>query len=380
MPFHQAVISVLVALLLISPSVADEKGDRRKLEKIKQDILNLEKSIKGKGEEKGSLSSELKNTELATAQLNLKISGLEEKLTALRRELTLLAEQEAQLETSRQNQQALIAQQITSAYQMGNEESIKLLLNQEDLGTISRTLKYYDYFLRARADKLNQYRDTLQSLKQIKSTITERQEQLLTNQASLKTEQQALQKQQQQRRLVLAQLNKTISSGQQKLRQLKSERGKLESILKSLEEGIAKLSLPATDTPFKVRKGKLPWPVAGQLSKYYGASRNADIRWDGWLVKAKEGSPVKAVHHGRVIFSDYLRGHGLLIILDHGDGYMTLYAHNQVLLKETGEWVLPNEVIAKVGNTGGRDDHALYFEIRHNGKPTNPKYWMAKKS
>jgi septal ring factor EnvC (AmiA/AmiB activator) len=360
--------------------VADEKDDRRKLEKIKQDILNLEKSIKGKGEQKGSLNSELKNTELAAAQLNLKINGLEQKLTDLRLELTRLTKQQAQLETSRRNQQTLIARQITSAYQMGNEESSKLLLNQEDLGTISRTLKYYDYFLRARAEKLNQYRETLQALKQVQSTITERQEQLVANRSALETEQQALQTQQQQRRLVLAQLNKTISSGQQQLSKLKSERGKLESILKSLEEGIAKLSLPATDTPFKGRKGKLPWPVSGRLSKYYGASRNADIRWDGWLVTANEGTPVKAVHHGRVIFSDYLRGHGLLIILDHGDGYMTLYAHNQVLLKETGEWVLPNEVIAKVGNTGGRDDHALYFEIRHNGKPTNPKYWMAKKS
>ena len=97
------------------------------------------------------------------------------------------------------------------------------------------------------------------------------------------------------------------------------------------------------------------------------------------MLKAKEGTPVRAIHYGRIIFSDYLRGHGLLTIIDHGDGYMSLYAHNQVLLKETGEWVLPNETIAKVGNTGGQDDHALYFEIRHNGKPTNPKRWLAKK-
>lgn len=383
MPGYQTVISMLLAILvamaLTSPVAASDKDNRQELEKIKRQIVRLEQSIKGRDEKKGTLNNDLKKAELASAALNLKIDQLKKKLTSLELELKNLKQQQTGLEKSRLSQQSLIARQVTSAYQLGSEESIKLLLNQEDPPTISRTLKYYDYFLRARTEKLQQYRETLQSLKQVETSIRERQAQLLANREKLETQQQQLLTQQQQRRQVLSQLNKKISNSQQRLKKLKTEQGKLESILRSLEQGIAKLALPATDEPFSGRKGKLPWPVSGKLRKYYGASRNADIRWNGWLLAAREGTPVQAIHHGRVIFSDYLRGHGLLMIIDHGDGYMSLYAHNQVLLKETGEWVLPGETITRVGNTGGRNDHALYFEIRHNGKPTNPKRWLAKK-
>lgn len=376
---NQRVICTLLAFLLMSPVFANQTNDKNKLSKIKQDIINLEKSIKGSGEKKGSLNSELKKSELESANINQKISALEKALKTLQTELVTLKKEQKNLDASRKNQLALMSRQMTSAYKLGNEESIKLLLNQEDPETISRTLKYYDYFLRARTAKLDHYRETLLSLKQVETSILDRQTQLSTNRLSLKRQQQQLAQQLQQRLQVLSQLNKKISNSKQQLNKLNTERSKLESVLKSLEQGIAKLSLPSTDEPFKVRKGRLPWPVSGRPSKYFGSTRNANIRWNGWLLKAKEGAPVRAIHYGRIIFSDYLRGHGLLTIIDHGDGYMSLYAHNQVLLKETGEWVLPNETIAKVGNTGGQKDHALYFEIRHNGKPTNPKRWLAKK-
>ena len=376
---NQRVICTLLAFLLMSPVFANQANDKNKLSKIKQDIINLEKSIKGSGEKKGSLNSELKKSELESANINQKISALEKALKTLQIELVTLKKEQKNLDASRKNQQALMSRQMTSAYKLGNEESIKLLLNQEDPETISRTLKYYDYFLRARTAKLDHYRETLLSLKQVETSILDRQIQLSTNRLSLKRQQEQLAQQLQQRLQVLSQLNKKISNSKQQLNKLNTERSKLESVLKSLEQGIAKLSLPSTDEPFKVRKGRLPWPVSGRLSKYFGSTRTANIRWNGWLLKANEGTPVHAIHYGRIIFSDYLRGHGLLTIIDHGDGYMSLYAHNQVLLKETGEWVLPNETIAKVGNTGGQKDHALYFEIRHNGKPTNPKRWLAKK-
>lgn len=380
---HYPLICALLIYFLtwpcLSPTFADSKSDAAKLKKIKQDIIQLEKTIKGSGEKQGSLSNELKKSELASANINLKILDLEKSLKNLSKELKVLGNKQQGLEQARVNQQTLISKQMASAYRLGNEESIKFLLNQEDPETVSRTLKYYDYFLRARTEKLTAYRETLLSLQQVKSSIIDKQTQLSTSRSNLQQQQQQLERQQQQRRSVLSKLKQKITNSRQQLNKLNTERSKLESILKSLEEGIAKLSLPATDKPFKGRKGKLPWPVTGRLSKYFGSTRNVNIRWNGWLLKAKEGTPVKAIHYGRIIFSDYLRGHGLLIIVDHGDGYMSLYAHNQVLLKETGEWVLPDEPIAKVGNTGGQDDHALYFEIRHNGKPTNPKRWLAKK-
>ena len=128
---------------------------------------------------------------------------------------------------------------------------------------------------------------------------------------------------------------------------------------------------------FVAMKGKLPWPTRGKLAKRYGASRVANkIKWNGWLINTDLGSPVTAVHHGRVVFSDYLRGHGLLVVIDHGNAYLSLYAHNSELYKELGEWVNQGDLIAAVGDSGGLQDHALYFELRHKGNPVNPRSWL----
>ncbi|HEB26516.1 MAG TPA: ATPase [Porticoccus sp.] len=378
-PKTQLVISAILTLLLASSSLAGEKEDRIKLKIISQDIAKLQQSIKGSSKQQDSLNKALRKAELASAEINLKINSLETKLKSLKTELTQLHLEQTTLEASRKSQQSMISKQITAAYHLGSEEPIKLLLNQENPDRISRTLKYYDYFLQARGEKLSHYRETLTSLNRVEVSISNHQLALSTNRDALKQEHKQLTERQQARREVLAQLNKQLSGSKQTLNKLNTERSRLESVLKSLQESIAKLSLPSTEQPFAGQRGRLAWPVSGRLSKHFGASRNASITWDGWLLRANEGSPVNTIHHGRVIFSNYLRGHGLLIIIDHGDGYMSLYAHNQVLLKETGEWILTGETIAKVGNSGGRAEHALYFEIRHNGKPANPKHWLKKK-
>ncbi len=375
-------LRALIALLLLAVTAvasATEKEDRQKLKQVSHDILKLEQSIQGDNKEQQQLARELKKTELASAELNGQVRQIEQKLSELGDELKKLQQQQAVLEQSRKDQQGLIARQVSAAYRLGNEESIKLLLNQEDPNKISRTLKYYDYFLDARAEKLNQYRKTIGELQNVERGIADRQAALAENRIDLADQQQKLAESHRLRSEVLSRLDRQISTSQQSLAQLKNERKRLESVLKALEESLAKLTTPTSTEPFAKRKGKLPWPVSGKLTQYFGATRTADITWNGWLLKAKEGADVQAVHHGRIIFSDYLRGHGLLVIIDHGDGYMSLYAHNQVLLKVTGDWVRAGEVVARVGNTGGQRDHALYFEIRHNGRPTNPKYWLTSK-
>lgn len=124
----------------------------------------------------------------------------------------------------------------------------------------------------------------------------------------------------------------------------------------------------------------MPWPVQGKIRNFFGQRRNADLHWSGWLLGARQATEVAAVHYGRVVFADYLRGHGLLLIIDHGEGYLSLYAHNQVLLKDIGNWVSTGEIIARVGNTGGLESSALYFEIRHRGKAVDPKPWLGPKA
>jgi len=154
------------------------------------------------------------------------------------------------------------------------------------------------------------------------------------------------------------------------------DRSQLERLLDAVEQSIANLEIPSDYRPFHKLKGKLHWPTKGKISKRFGSSRSgSNLRWQGVTLTAKEGSEVNAIHHGRVVFADWFRGSGLLIIIDHGDGYMSLYGHNQSLLIEPGDWVTVGEQIATVGNSGGKKHAGLYFEIRHKGQPTDPRHW-----
>ena len=155
---------------------------------------------------------------------------------------------------------------------------------------------------------------------------------------------------------------------------------KLHSLVKQLQaEQIIALPLEtAGDIPFKQLKGALEWPTRGRLTTLYGALKAVGLKWDGVIISAPEGQEVKSIHHGRVAFADWLRGFGLLLIIDHGDGYMTLYGHNQSLFKEIGEWVKPGETVALVGRSGGKGSAGVYFGIRYNGRPVNPQSWCRK--
>ena len=176
---------------------------------------------------------------------------------------------------------------------------------------------------------------------------------------------------------MLKQLETALQSGEQKLVSLKRQRSELEEVINTVKNAAADLAIPDDYRSFASSKGQMLWPLKGSLLEKYGNQRTRDIRWEGWLIKATLGSSVKAIHQGRVVFSNYLRGFGLLIIIDHSDGYMSLYAHNQELLRNTGDWVQRGEEISKAGNTGGLPETAVYFEIRKDGQTVNPKEWLS---
>ncbi|MEX1033351.1 MAG: peptidoglycan DD-metalloendopeptidase family protein [Cellvibrionaceae bacterium] len=175
---------------------------------------------------------------------------------------------------------------------------------------------------------------------------------------------------------MLARLNESIETKDQELQQLARDRQYIEQLMTEIVATVGHQNTFNSDAPFAELRGKLPWPAEGQIAHSFGSERVAGkMKWDGVLIRASEGEPVKAIHHGRVVFADYLRGHGLLIIVDHGEGYMSLYAHNQTLKKAVGNWVEAGEVIASVGSSGGQRQAGLYFEIRQHGRPTNPGTW-----
>ena len=367
----------VMSLVLCTSAVADEKQDRKKLKAVSADILKIQRSLQSGASKRDNLVSELQQAEVERAQIRHGVNKLETQLFQLNNELKQLNKKQAGLQRDQQRQQQLIQSQVNTAYRLGRQEPVKLLLNQEDPERLTRTLKYYDYFLTARANKLNSYTETLNELARVEHNISSKTAQLNQHRDQLKRQQHQLDERQQQRKSVMAALNKEISSNQQRLKKLQQEQTRLEAVLKALTQAISDIASPVSARPFTSYRGKMQWPIKGKLRHSFGSRRNSKMNWDGWMLSAKEGIPVKAIHSGRVVFSDYLRGYGLLVIIDHGDDYMSLYAHNQVLLKETGDWVTSREAVAKTGNSGGQAESGLYFEIRHRGKPTNPKRWLA---
>ena len=237
-------------------------------------------------------------------------------------------------------------------------------------------MAYYRYLFEARSELLAEYRGTLEELAGVQQQIDASTVALAEREAELKSQQQAVMNAQGERQLAVLDLSESIDSNAEQLKEKEADRQKLESLLAAIEEAVVNLRVPEDFQPFSKVRGKMPWPVAGKPSNRFGNPRNeGKMRWQGVAIPAEEGATVRAIHHGRVVYADWLRGSGLLLIIDHGDGYMSLYAHNQSLLKDVGEWVTAGTAISTVGNSGGQDRFALYFEVRHQGKPVDPAAW-----
>lgn len=366
---------VIFCCLLPLAAESNEQENRSRLEALKDQIVQLKKSLTSKSSEIADLEDQLAEREIAAGTLKSRVHTLEAEITALEGEVTQLRNRQQALEKYRAEQQAMIAREINAAHRLGRSEPIKLLLNQEDPHQMARTLKYYQYLVKARRDKIEQFERTLAELESVEQDIATKQQDLVRAKEQNAVELAKLAAEQEKRRTIIADLNKVLSDDNSRLGKLNQERTQLEDLIARLEQEIHDLGPQATE-PFDKVRGKLPWPVKGRVSQQFGSTRSQDLKWTGWLIDASEGVPVKAVYNGRVAFSSYLRGHGLLIILDHGDGYLSLYAHNSLLLKEVGDWVQSGDAVAQAGTTGGLTSSALYFEIRHNGKPQDPKRWL----
>lgn len=373
-----SVLAIGLMLPLSSNSVADDKQQAR-LDDLKRSISKLEKRLSVQDKEKNSLQSELKKVELETSQISRNLRSLRKKVAGLEVKLASLGKQEIELQTEIAQQSGAIVDQISSAYKLGSEEPIKLLLNQEDPQKIARVLRYYGYFLEARTKKIQRYMADVDALADVVEDISKEKLSLTKSRNELERGQRKLRDRVKKRSGTLAKLKTSLVTDKKKLGGLQKERGELEEILSAVEEAVADMTLPKNYQSFASRKGKLKWPLKGKVAHSFGSTRSGELRWEGWLISAKAGAAVNAVHNGRVVFSNYLRGFGLLIILDHGDGYMTLYAHNQELLKDTGDWVQSSQTLARAGDTGGLSKPALYFEIRKQGKPSDPKSWLGKR-
>tara|TARA_R110000772_G_scaffold58976_1_gene133625 strand:- start:6205 stop:7371 length:1167 start_codon:yes stop_codon:yes gene_type:complete len=375
--------ALLLALLLTAgfggtAAAADGDGEANKqqLRELNQKIGKLKKSISSQQSERSNAAKALQRIEKDIGVTAAKLHRTKEKSQQQQRKLNELENRQRQLRSQQQSQKALIAEHVRSAYSLGKESQMKMLLNQEDPEKLSRTLTYFDYFNRARSAELRKYRDTLNELDTIKPAISAEAEALALSRRELEQQQQALLEQKQRRAKALAGLDSEISNKTSSLTNLDKQRKDLESILQAVEREVTNIAMPANYKPFKDLRGKMPWPINGKPLNRYGASRQGSaVTWQGIQLSGQEGDAVKAIHNGRVVFADWLRGAGLLIIVDHGGDYLSLYAHNQSLLRSEGDWVRGGEGIATVGNSGGQRQAGLYFEIRYKGRPTDPRSW-----
>tara|TARA_B100000809_G_scaffold93226_2_gene91860 strand:+ start:1626 stop:2786 length:1161 start_codon:yes stop_codon:yes gene_type:complete len=376
----QNLIILFLALLPVIPAQAEQSVSQveieARLKALKKEISNYKETLDSTQGQKSEIDATLERNEQGINKLINEIDTIEKELDTTNDKVSSLTEKQKELLTVKSEQQYYIEQQVRAAYEIGSQEYLKILLNQEDPNEIARMLTYYDYFNQARSRQIESYNLTLLDLDRVTQELAEETVVLESQRRALGAQQKSLANVQKEKQMTLKALINQISTTGSALSKLEQDRGRLEQLLDKLQESLANLDAPRSAQPFAGMQGKLLLPVEGRISHRFGNERNqGKLRWHGIFIDAVEGESVYAVHYGRVVFSDWLRGFGLLMIISHGEGYMSLYGHNQALFRETGDWVSAGEVIAAVGDSGGQDKTGLYFEIRIDGKPNNPQNW-----
>lgn len=353
-----------------------EQSSSAELSTLTQGIEKLKSQLQTLNKKHSSAEKHLLQIERNMMTMNTDMRAIGKEIKAGKKAVVKLQNRKKKLVEQKEEGKLQIAKSLRSIYLTSSDNQLKLLLNQEDPEDISQQLVYLEFLHEAQIKSIKKFEAIIEDLKhnkQQQSTINKR---LITKRDILKQKGKVLIKQKAQRQQLLIQLSSQYKQGGKQLDGMESQREELEHILASLKsEGINSNLL------FSKMKGLLPWPVKGKLRSSYNERRNdTQMRWQGILVAAAKGIEVKAIHDGRVIFANWLRGYGQLIIIDHGQEYLTLYAHNQSLLKNEGEIALAGEPVALVGQTGGQSSPVLYFEIRLKGRPQDPAKWLGKAS
>ena len=382
LPLLIMLFSLLFPPCVFSSNSSSSKGQlkQQQLKQLRQQIKDLKSSLKQQQHNKSRLEQEIQQAEQHIADTARKLFNTGQKIQQLNSSLEQLNQSLEKHNRELTVQQELLSGQLQASYNIGRQEYIKLLLNQQNPATISRIMTYYDYFNRARSRQINEVNQLLSSISADKQAISLTRKNLREQQVQLENEKHQLEQKQAQRNELVSKLDQDIASKDRQLKDLLRDKKNLTRLIKKLKKALDDIPALPTEKPFSKQRGRLYWPAKGTVKKLYNHWRSVgEVKWQGNIIRSREGTPVHAISHGRIAYSDWLRGYGLIVIIDHGDGYMSLYAHNQALLKEVGDWVENNEIIATVGSSGGLKHAGLYFEIRHNGKPDNPSRWCKKR-
>jgi septal ring factor EnvC (AmiA/AmiB activator) len=369
---------LLGAVVTLAPA-QDRRESEAALKAVRSQIKEIEARVARESTARDDGAKALRAAEVEMADAARKLAAVRAELKSQQGARRELGQESARAERRLAAERGALADQVRASYMTGRAELFKLLLSQESPATLGRMLVYFDYYHRARSARIDAVAAELGKLSALASETTRVEEELAALEAAQAAEVAALEKARDERRSVVAKLDREIRDGNASVAKLRGEERRLADLIKRLGELAADFPV-ASDQPFARLKGKLAWPVQGRLVGDYGQPRGSGgVKWSGVLLEAAAGTPVRAVYEGRVAFADWLPGLGLLVIVDHGGGYLSLYGHNRALLKESGARVEPGEAVAEVGDTGGQARPALYFEIRANGEPVNPHPWIARR-
>ena len=370
--------TLLTATALLTPSpggAQDARKTEAELKSLKAEIERVSSQLKSDKAARDRLARELRNAEMSVSDVRKSLDDLRDERAEHARKRADLAEDKRRRQADLARERESLAGQLRAAYLIGSDEPLKLLLNQKDPARAGRMFAYYSYFGRARAQQIDRINATLTRIEQLDGELAAADERLAQLESQRRAELGKLDDARAKRGKVLASLQTETRERARSLDRMKREQGALEKLLRELKRAIQRFP-PDTNTAFGRLRGRLAWPVEGQLVARFGEFRAGGVKWDGVVVATERGAPVRAVYQGRVVYADWLPGLGLLTIVDHGEGYLSLYGHNDRLYKAAGERVSAGEPVAAAGDSGGRARPELYFEIRKAGKPVDPRPWF----
>jgi septal ring factor EnvC (AmiA/AmiB activator) len=379
-PYFLFFLVAMFSFTLFEPvQAASQENSEKELAKLKTNISKINRWLSRANTEKTGLSTQLENQEQRINQISKDIRHSNSKINQHTRKLQTLQSQFKTQKKSLNKQKAFLIKQLQTAYLYGEQSDLKLLLNSDNPQELALDMRLFKYISNARSEKIASFENILSDIEETRSAMLTQKKHLSEQRTRQENNYNKLKKEQKQRKKVLNQLNARIQNNSQRLEKLKADQKRLENLLVELETAIANIPLPNDAVPFHEQKTKLPWPSHGKVIGRFGSRiAQGKLKRNGILIATKEDQAVKSIHYGRVIFSNWIRGFGLLIIIDHGNNYMSLYGGNKSLTKETGEWVRAGEIIAYSTQSITKNESGLYFEIRKNGKPQNPNYWLRK--
>ncbi len=364
---------ILLLLAAVSAWPADSNPEQE-LRQVRERIEELQRAVRRDTDRRDALSGQLRDAEENVRGARGRLGNVRKRLAQSDARLQKLTAERLRQEHTLGEQRAALASQLRTAYMGGREEQVKLLLSQEDPAAFGRMLVYYSYLGRARIGKIAEIQALVTTLEEAAAEESSERGRLAALEADSRKELSSVDAARNERSRALRTMNAQLRSSSDSIAKLKREAAALEKLISDLRKALRDLP-PTAGQAFETVRGRLAWPVAGRIVARFGQARGGGLKWNGVMIETARGTDIRALYDGRVAYADWLPGMGLLLIIDHG-GYMSLYAHNEQLFKAPGDRVEGGEVVATVGDSGGRSEPGLYLEIRRGAKAVDPVPWF----